>query len=190
MSSLDEQTLSRKERLAKLRNLKRKRSEEPGESKASTSHIEVTETEIKSGELEDNEISNILRSRNYDPETRGPKQGFFESPLEKLDVPTVEQEAARIIEEAVEEDKEGSASDAKDESEEEAEIDIASLQPRSASWDLKRDIQGKLDLLEKMTDVAINRIVREQLKKTKKDAVVVPVGVDLNKEIERNEQRG
>lgn len=43
-------------------------------------------------------------------------------------------------------------------------LDLESLQPKRANWDLKRDIQPQLDLLDAQTQNAIVRIVRERLK--------------------------
>ncbi|XP_002132159.1 coiled-coil domain-containing protein 12 [Ciona intestinalis] len=51
------------------------------------------------------------------------------------------------------------------------EVDILKLAPRKPDWDLKRDIQSKLDRLERKTQRAIAEIIRERLKQsTKEDA--------------------
>ncbi|KAK9466784.1 mRNA splicing factor [Lipomyces arxii] len=70
MSSLNTQTQSRKERLAQLRDLKRKRDDESEQRES------------------------IVTRRNYDAESRQPVQGFFEPP--NVNVVTVEDEAKRI----------------------------------------------------------------------------------------------
>ena len=69
-------------------------------------------------------------------------------------------------------------------------MDITALQPRRANWDLKRDIQEKLDLLDRRTDVAINKIVKERLGKlaTPDKERVGPI--DFNKEVQMTEKLG
>ena len=44
------------------------------------------------------------------------------------------------------------------------DIDLFKLAPRKPDWDLKRDIQKKLDKLEKRTQHAIAEIIRKRLK--------------------------
>jgi coiled-coil domain-containing protein 12 len=48
-----------------------------------------------------------------------------------------------------------------------AEVDLFSLQPKRANWDLKRDMEQKLERLKPKTDAAIARLVRERLMKEK-----------------------
>lgn len=43
------------------------------------------------------------------------------------------------------------------------QIDLDSLQPKRANWDLKRDLEPKLQILEDRTNNAILRRVRERL---------------------------
>ncbi|KAK9476615.1 mRNA splicing factor [Lipomyces japonicus] len=203
MSSLDLQALSRKERLAQLRNLKRKRPEGGSEgTEQGVVHESDSKTADNSKEEADSGAESIFIRRNYDPETRAPKQGFFEPPTATLDVPTVEQEAARI-EQSISKDSVNSSSIVDDgssilEREEQAEkkegeqdegdeeLDITTLQPKRANWDLKRQIQSQLDMLQRQTDVAINRIVRERIKNTKVDSV--PAGIDLSKAVDQREE--
>lgn len=45
------------------------------------------------------------------------------------------------------------------------QIDLDSLQPKRANWDLKRDLDPKFQILEDRTNDAILRIVRERLQK-------------------------
>eukprot|EP00658_Telonema_sp_P-2_P012183 TRINITY_DN14640_c0_g1_i3.p1 TRINITY_DN14640_c0_g1~~TRINITY_DN14640_c0_g1_i3.p1 ORF type:complete len:146 (-),score=34.60 TRINITY_DN14640_c0_g1_i3:454-891(-) len=42
---------------------------------------------------------------------------------------------------------------------------VLSIQPRKQNWDLKRDVQKKLDKLRKRTDRAVLELVREKLVK-------------------------
>lgn len=46
------------------------------------------------------------------------------------------------------------------------EVDLLNLAPRKPDWDLKRDIKGKLDKLEKRTQRAIAELIRERLKQS------------------------
>uniref|UniRef100_A0A5S6QI99 Cwf18 pre-mRNA splicing factor n=1 Tax=Trichuris muris TaxID=70415 RepID=A0A5S6QI99_TRIMR len=43
------------------------------------------------------------------------------------------------------------------------EIDLASLAPKKVDWDLKRDVQKKLDKLERRTQRAIIELIRQRL---------------------------
>lgn len=43
-------------------------------------------------------------------------------------------------------------------------LDFTNLAPRKPDWDLKRDIAGKLDKLERRTQKAIAELIRERLK--------------------------
>jgi len=46
------------------------------------------------------------------------------------------------------------------------EIDLANLAPRKIDWDLKRNIQKKVDKLEKRTQRAIAELIRDRIKST------------------------
>ncbi|KAK9366928.1 mRNA splicing factor [Lipomyces kononenkoae] len=193
MSSLDSQVLSRKERLAQLRNLKRKREEDRYEEAESADtqlphEEEKLEVQDRVASLEENEdsqqdekvVASILSRRNYDPESRAPLQGYLEPPT--ANIPTVEEEADRIERAAAIEDEK-----LQEEKEDEADLDSSEVQPRRANWDLKRQLADKLDILRRQTDVALNRIVRERLNGAK-GTNAVPAGVDLNKAIEETEK--
>ncbi|KAK7203828.1 mRNA splicing factor [Myxozyma melibiosi] len=195
MSSLDSQALSRKERLAQLRNLKRKREGE--EQKVDGEEDTVVRGDEKDGG-EVGDTASILSRRNYDPEARAPKQGFFEPPT--MTEPTVEEEAKRIEREGLgehsSEEKPEANSDDNNNSEGEegeestaaqSELDVSSLRPRAANWDIKRQIASKLEILQRQTDVAINRIVRERVRSASPGASAIPAGVDLNKAMDKIE---
>ncbi|KAK9239567.1 mRNA splicing factor [Lipomyces kononenkoae] len=195
MSSLDSQVLSRKERLAQLRNLKRKR-EETSQDEAESAATQL-EREEELGQVQDRPASleetdearhdekvrdSILPRRNYDPDSRAPLQGYFEPPT--ANVPTVEEEADRIEKAAAVEDEKLREEQSV---EDEAELDSSDTQPKRANWDLKRQLADKLEILQRQTDVALNRIVRERLNGAK-GTNSVPAGVDLNKAIEETEK--
>ncbi|KAK9330870.1 mRNA splicing factor [Lipomyces starkeyi] len=196
MSSLDSQVLSRKERLAQLRNLKRKREEERQEDAGSTRNRlqeeeQPGEVQDRPTSLEDSEdarydeqvIASILPRRNYDPDTQAPRQGYFEPPTAS-NVPTVEEEAARIERATAVE-----AEELQEEQgiEDEADLESSELQPRPVNWDLKRQLTDKLEILQRQTDVALNRIVRERLNGLM-GTNALPAGVDLNKAMEETEK--
>jgi coiled-coil domain-containing protein 12 len=46
------------------------------------------------------------------------------------------------------------------------EIDLTNLAPRKVDWDLKRNIQKKLDKLEKRTQRSIAELIRERIKES------------------------
>ncbi|ODQ70169.1 hypothetical protein LIPSTDRAFT_176564 [Lipomyces starkeyi NRRL Y-11557] len=197
MSSLDSQVLSRKERLAQLRNLKRKREEERQEDAGSTRNRlqeeeQPGEVQDRPTSLEDSEDARydeqviarfILPRRNYDPDTQAPRQGYFEPPTAS-NVPTVEEEAARIERATAVE-----AEELQEEQgiEDEADLESSELQPRPVNWDLKRQLTDKLEILQRQTDVALNRIVRERLNGLM-GTNALPAGVDLNKAMEETEK--
>ncbi|KAK9371909.1 mRNA splicing factor [Lipomyces chichibuensis] len=196
MSSLDSQVLSRKERLAQLRNLKRKREEERQEDAGSTGNR--VEEDQQQGDVQDRVtsregsedarhdeqvIASILPRRNYDPDTQAPRQGYFEPPTASS-VPTVEEEAARIEKAAAVEDEELQEEQG---IEDEADLDSSELQPRPVNWDFKRQLTEKLEILRRQTDVALNRIVRERLNGLK-GTNALPAGVDLNRAMEETEK--
>jgi coiled-coil domain-containing protein 12 len=85
--------------------------------------------------------------------------------LSKLpeDFETVEEVAINLAIEAIHEaDK--SNKDA-------GEVDLFSLQPKRPNWDLKRDLEKKLERLKPRTDAAIARLVRERLLQEKKAGI-------------------
>jgi coiled-coil domain-containing protein 12 len=146
----------RKARLAKLRTLKRKQPDDEiaPESTRSPSPPPPPPTEP-------DVAKQYLSGRNYDVEARGPKLGFEAAPTQNMEGPTLEEQAAEIeaearqkaAEEAVEADK---------------GIDLFKLQPKKPNWDLKRDLEKKLELLNVRTDNAIAKLVRERIAGAKK----------------------
>jgi coiled-coil domain-containing protein 12 len=158
-SSLSAAAEDRKARLAKLKSLKRKQPDDeiaPPESTRSpspptqshSSQTLVAQTEVDVARLH-------LSGRNYDPETRGPKLGFESAPINP-DQATLEELAADVAEEVERKAAEDAQEDNKG-------IDLFKLQPKKPNWDLKRDLEKKLEILNVRTDNAIARLVRERI---------------------------
>lgn len=63
------------------------------------------------------------------------------------------------------------------------EINLNALAPNKSEYDLKRDIQKKLDRLEKKTNKAIAELIRERLKRNETDlATCVNIGARITRE--------
>ncbi len=137
----------RKARLAKLKNLKRK---QPGDEVVAPefAHTPPPPAEPDVAKLH-------LSGRNYDAETKGPKLGFEAPPTLSLAKPTLEQQAAVVEEEVTKK----AAEDAQDDQ----AVDLFKLRPKKPNWDLKRDLDKKLEVLNVRVDNAIARMVRERI---------------------------
>lgn len=167
----------RKARLAKLKSLKRKQPEDeivaPESDRqkspaAPAAHSQETEkeagTDTETTAAQDQVQRDIARihlsGRNYDAETKGPKFGFEAPPTLGPDEQTLEEQAA-----ALEADiKRKAAEDARDA---DKGVDLFKLQPKKPNWDLKRELNKKLEVLNVRTDNAIARLVRERLQAKK-----------------------
>ena len=64
----------------------------------------------------------------------------------------------------------------------EKEIDLATLAPQKIDWDLKREAEKKLQILEKRTQLAIKELITERLQKSKNPdfAELISVGTKAN----------
>lgn len=159
-ASLSAASDDRKARLAKLKNLKRK---QPADE------IVAPESERAVSPPTEPDVSRLhVSGRNYDPETRGPKLGFEQDPTLSLEKPTLEEQAAEVEAEI----KQKAAEEAQDEK----GVDLFKLQPKKPNWDLKRELDKKMEVLNVRTDNAIARLVRDRItgaqKAAKKDKAV------------------
>ena len=145
-ASLSAASDDRKARLAKLKNLKRK---QPGDE------IVAPESEHAATPPREIDVTKHLSGRNYDPETRGPKLGFEQPPTLNLEKPTLEEQAAEVEAEV----RQQAAEEALDDK----GVDLFKLQPKKPNWDLKRDLDKKIEDLNTRTDNAIARLVRERI---------------------------
>lgn len=143
----------RKARLAKLKSLKRKQPDD---------EIAAPESTRPPSPPAAPDVAKLhLSGRNYDPEARGPKLGFEAPPTLNLEKPTLEEQAA-LIEQEVKETAE--------EEDDDKGIDLFKLQPKKPNWDLKRDLEKKLEILNVRTENAIARLVRERIEGAQKTA--------------------
>ncbi|KAF5025216.1 hypothetical protein F66182_2682 [Fusarium sp. NRRL 66182] len=153
-ASLSAASDDRKARLAKLKNLKRKQP---------TDEIVAPESEREASPPAEPDVSKLhVSGRNYDPETRGPKLGFEHDPTLSLENPTLEEQAAAVEAEV----KQTAAEEAQDDK----GVDLFKLQPKKPNWDLKRQLDGKMEVLNVRTDNAIARLVRDRITGAQKAA--------------------
>jgi coiled-coil domain-containing protein 12 len=137
----------RKARLAKLKNLKRKQP---------TDEVAAPESERSPSPPQEPDVARLhLSGRNYDAETRGPKLGFEAPPTQGLEKPTLEELAADIETEV----KQKAAEEELDDK----GIDLFKLQPKKPNWDLKRNLEQKIGILNVRTDNAIAKLVRDKI---------------------------
>jgi coiled-coil domain-containing protein 12 len=178
-SSLTAAADERKARLAKLKSLKRKHPSDDEPQPAADAPTDAP----ADAPSQDDVARTYLSGRNYDLETRGPKLGFEAAPIP--DRPTLEEQAAEVEAEV----RLRAAQDAHDD----AGIDLFKLQPRKPNWDLKRDLERKLEILDARTDNAIARLVRERIAAAEKQPGEgpgeEPRGVDGNTLVEGLRQR-
>ncbi|KAM7204103.1 cwf18 pre-mRNA splicing factor domain containing protein [Rhypophila sp. PSN 637] len=166
-ASLSAAADDRKARLAKLKSLKRKQpTEDTTEDEAPSNDLQLqtqTASQDRTTSPPTEGVSHLhLSGRNYDPQTKGPKLGFEAPPTLSLETPTLEEQAAQLEEE--------SKSKAAEDSQEDKGIDLFKLQPKKPNWDLKRELDKKLAVLNVQTDNAIARMVRERLEAKKAEA--------------------
>ena len=141
----------RKARLAQLKSLKRK---QPDDSHEDSQSAEPAAKSPRHEEPEDEAgITTYLSGRNYDAETKGPRLGFETAPSEGQE--TLEKKAAALAAETKRQAEEEEKAD--------KPLDLFKIQPKKPNWDLKRDLERKLEILNVRTDNAIARIVRERI---------------------------
>ena len=153
----------RKARLAQLKSLKRKHLDEPAEE-AQLEEPRTKPPHHADESEESNTTKRHLSGRNYDAETKGAKLGFDNAPADGKT--TLENKAAALAFETKRQAEEEEKAD--------KPLDLFKLQPKKPNWDLKRDLDRKLEVLNVRTDNAIARMVRERIanqqKATKIDA--------------------
>ena len=145
--ALSAATHERKARLAQLQSLKRKQPDSnpdapqpPPSSSSPPPPTTSTSTPHLSG-------------RNYDPVTKTARLGFDSAP--HTSQPTLEDRAS-VLAAATARQAAADASAAR-------ALDVAALQPRKPHWDLRRDLERRLDVLGPRTERAIAALVRERV---------------------------
>lgn len=165
----------RKARLAKLKSLKRKQPTEADtddaertidvphdDGAATTDQADPTTSPSppSSHEPPTKDVARMhLSGRNYDFETKGPKLGFEAPPTLGLEQATLERKAQELEEES----RRQAAADAQND----RGIDLFKLQPKKPNWDLKRELNARMEVLNVRTENAIARLVRERLAEKK-----------------------
>ncbi|KAK5127632.1 hypothetical protein LTR85_006973 [Meristemomyces frigidus] len=149
----------RKQRLAQLKSLKRKQPDtypEPNEDLQPPPKSPRVDAAAQEPDI----TSTYLSGRNYDPETKGPKLGFETAPSQGKE--TLERKAAALAE--------ATKRQAEEEEKADKPLDLFKLQPKKPNWDLKRDLDRKMEILNVRTDNAIARLVRERIANQQKAA--------------------
>jgi coiled-coil domain-containing protein 12 len=159
-STLTAAAEDRKAKLAHLRNLKRK---QPSTSNNEDTLPDAPQEDIirQRSASPSNGTTKYFSGRNYDAETRGPKLGFDTAPA--ADEETIEKRAAVISAEA--------KAQAELEEKNDTPLDLFKLQPKKPNWDLKRELNKKLEILNQRTDNAIARLVRERIEVQKREKI-------------------
>ena len=147
----------RKARLAQLKSLKRK---QPDEAQDDTEQPTPKSPRNDDRTEEAASTNKYISGRNYDFETKGAKLGFDAAPSEGRD--TLENKAAVLAEETKRQADEEEKAD--------KPLDLFKLQPKKPNWDLKRDLERKLEVLNVRTDNGIARLVRERIANQQKAA--------------------
>lgn len=152
-ASLDAAATERKARLAKLAALKRKQPEPETLTEARAGDDEMVDAAPEV-------TTTFLSGRNYDAETRGPKLGFEQAPTDGQ--ATLEGQANEIAK--------ATAEQAQKDEEADRPIDLFQLQPKKPNWDLRRDLDEKMKVLNVRTDNAIARLVRQRIEGAQRTA--------------------
>lgn len=180
MSTLSAATDDRKARLAKLKSLKRKQPEDEivapesdrqkspalpsaTASAATETSLETRQQEQDQEQIEKNVSRIYLSGRNFDVESHEPKLAFNAPPTLGPDEKTIEEQAQELEAEIKRK--------AELEAAEDKGIDLFKLQPKKPNWDLKRELNKKLEVLNVRTDNAIARLVRERLQSRNAEAL-------------------
>ncbi|KAL2190829.1 hypothetical protein L209DRAFT_19057 [Thermothelomyces heterothallicus CBS 203.75] len=176
-ASLSAAADDRRARLAKLKSLKRKQpteadADDDADKAAAAPHDDGATDQADPSSSSSSSSSSShhapptkdvarmhLSGRNYDFETKGPKLGFEAPPTLALEQPTLEQKAQDLEEES----KRQAAIDAQNDK----GIDLFKLQPKKPNWDLKRELNARMEVLNVRTENAIARLVRERLAEKK-----------------------
>ncbi|KAJ7343218.1 cwf18 pre-mRNA splicing factor-domain-containing protein [Mycena albidolilacea] len=113
----------------------------------------------KDGVEGDGPAEPVIKSRNFDPESRTlKKRAIISDDVEMED--TVERDVAGLAEKIITEDEERRAQ----------ELDVFNIAPKRPNWDLKREMDKKLAKLQRRTQESIHTLIRQRLAAQKGDA--------------------
>ncbi|KAJ7905775.1 cwf18 pre-mRNA splicing factor-domain-containing protein [Mycena olivaceomarginata] len=113
----------------------------------------------KDGVEDDGPAEPVIKSRNFDPESRTlKKRAIISDDVEMED--TVERDVAGLAEKIITEDEERRAQ----------ELDVFNIAPKRPNWDLKREMDKKLAKLQRRTQESIHTLIRQRLAAQKGDA--------------------
>ncbi|KAJ7047056.1 mRNA splicing factor [Mycena alexandri] len=113
----------------------------------------------KEGVKDDGPAEPIIKSRNFDHESRTlKKRAVLPEDVEMED--TVERNVAGLAENIIAEDEERRAQ----------ELDVFNIAPKRPNWDLKREMDKKLAKLQRRTQESIHTLIRQRLAAQKGDA--------------------
>ncbi|KAF2223355.1 cwf18 pre-mRNA splicing factor-domain-containing protein [Elsinoe ampelina] len=168
-TTLSAASSDRKARLAQLKSLKRK--EPPSDTPLDAPEDDSSPRPAKSPRTSPSPEPTPnphLSGRNFDPLTRGPKLGFSLAPTALSNTTTLESRASAL---AAESKAAQEAEKAAQASGQDAPLDLFKLQPKKPNWDLKRELERRMQPLEVRMENAIARLVRERVEGQKKAAV-------------------
>lgn len=151
------------------------RNTPPAEDNEATAAAAAAASQRPRGEDDDGapDVARLhLSGRNYDADSRGARLGFEHTPRAVGGAQTLEERAAEL-EAAVRRQREeeaqagkaggGGGEGAAGGDAAAATVDLFKLQPRKPNWDLRRDLDRKLEILDVRTDAAVARLVRERI---------------------------
>lgn len=106
-----------------------------------------------------------MKSRNFNLETRSAVRGF-DAPPTTLDEnsETVEAVTSKIQDEVLAKFRQRADFELND------TVIQEKIKPRNIAWDMQRDIQEDLDLLQEKTDDVIKTIVKERIRKLREES--------------------
>jgi coiled-coil domain-containing protein 12 len=163
--SLAAGTDERRARLAALREKSLKRKAESPARDADAAGAAGTADAADAADRDDTAdaddvASRVLSGRNYSAAARGPILGFEAPPTAALNGPTLEQQAMAIEAAAGADDAHDGDAAAGAAAGATAALDLSSLAPRRANWDLRREADARRRVLDVRTDNAIAALVR------------------------------
>ncbi len=158
----------RKARLAQLKSLKRKQAPSDEQDGKALEPMDTSENDSSNAlvrtEEEPSVTTTYLSGRNFDPTTRNVKLGFDNIPVADP-TSTLEYKAQQL---ALESKAQQEAEKADDKG-----LDLFKLQPKKPNWDLKRDLEQKMKVLNVQTENAIAKLVRERVEAQKVSKLAV-----------------